>query len=101
MYVLLELDADINALDLPHEEKGQSALAIIMYRNDAEIAENLLARGADPGWSGSQAQNLINMIVSNRQYRGFDLPRCVWSWVDHGSPQNGWISSKGVFKLLK
>ena len=40
MYVLLELDADINALDLPHEEKGQSALAIVMYRIDAEMVEN-------------------------------------------------------------
>lgn len=48
VYLLLELDADINALDLPHEEKGQSALAIVTYRNDAEMVENLLARGADP-----------------------------------------------------
>lgn len=30
----------------------------------------------------------LHMIVSNRQYRESDLPRCVWSWVDHGSPQN-------------
>ena len=90
MYGLLELDADINALNLPHEEKDQSAQAIVMYRSNAEIVENLLARGAEPTWSGSQAQNLIHTIKSNpnRQYRAFDLPRCVWSWFDHDSPQN-------------
>lgn len=88
--VLLALGADIDALDLPEGDNGQSALVMAIYRNDADMVELLLSKGARADWTDKNGRNLVHMMVSNfpMRSREFDLPRCVWSWVNHGSCQN-------------
>lgn len=88
--ILLQLQADIDALDVLEGDGGQSALGMAMKRNDADMVEHLFSRGANVGWIGCQGRNIIHMLVLDpeRLNREFRLPRCVWSWVNHGSSQN-------------
>ncbi|KAI4264148.1 MAG: hypothetical protein L6R42_000729 [Xanthoria sp. 1 TBL-2021] len=88
--VLLGLQANIDALDLLDGHDGQSALGLACYRNDADMVDFLLSRGADAGWIGSKGRNLIHMMVLSPHSlnREFNLPRCIWSWVNHGAYRN-------------
>ncbi|KAL8678627.1 MAG: hypothetical protein Q9186_005017 [Xanthomendoza sp. 1 TL-2023] len=88
--ILLQLYANINALDLIYGDDGQSALAMAIYRNDADMVECLYAKGASTSWIGSKGRNIIHIMVlaSDRLNREFRLPRCIWSWVNHGPYRN-------------
>ena len=89
--VLLELGADIDAFDFPEDDGDrQTALTMAMYRNDAEMVEYLLGKGAASNYIDSNGRNLVHFMVANHRNlnRAFHLPRSIWSWVSHGSAKN-------------
>lgn len=99
---LLGLQADIDALDLLEGEDSQTPLALACYRNDADMVEFLLSRGANANWNGWKGRNLIHMMVLDPESsNNFYLQRYVWSWVYHGTYANRLRELKRCLSVLQ
>ena len=78
MSVLLDLGADVDALDDPSDDQAQTPLAMAMYRGDSEVVKFLLNRGANPQRVDGKGRNPLHMLALDyAQNRLFPLSKTM------------------------
>ena len=87
--VLLELGADVDALDDDNDDQAQTPLAMAMYRGDSRIVQLLLHYGADSRRVDGVGRSPLHMLaLDDGQNRLFRLRKTMMWRCYHGEEAN-------------
>ena len=89
MSVLLDLGAEVDALDAEDDSRAQAPLAMAMYRGDSEVVGFLLSHGADPRRVDGEGRGPLHMLaLDDRQQRLFNLNKTMMWRCYHGDKES-------------